>query len=139
MHNDQGGFSATQALGDPRGLSAISNEMVRIYKSQFGRGPTKTRAQWAGPDILVVTLEHTLTPAERKLVTLGENNRVRELRMLFQYAETETFCRPVELLTGRKVRSFVSGFDVEADLALEMFVLHPPGYDGPSRGEAQSD
>ena len=24
-------------------LSTISNEMVRLYKEQFGRGPTKTR------------------------------------------------------------------------------------------------
>jgi uncharacterized protein YbcI len=42
-------------------LSAISTEMVRIYKDQFGRGPTKTRTQWAGPDIKLVTLERTFT------------------------------------------------------------------------------
>jgi uncharacterized protein YbcI len=47
-------------------LSAISLEMVRIYKDQFGRGPTKTRTVWAGSDILVVTLEETFTPAERR-------------------------------------------------------------------------
>ena len=114
-------------------LSAISNEMVRIYKNQFGRGPTKTRTQWAGPDILVVTLEQTFTPAERKLCQLGEHARLRELRLLFQYAETSVFCEPVERLTGRTVRSFVSGIDTHADLASEMFVLHPDGYDGPSR------
>jgi hypothetical protein len=43
------------------------------------------------------------------------------------------FCDPVEQLTGRKVRAFVSGIDTELDLASEMFVLHPAGYDGPSR------
>jgi uncharacterized protein YbcI len=64
-------------------LSAISNEMVRIYKDQFGRGPTKTRTQWAGPDVLVVTLEQTFTPAEHKLRELGEHARLRDLRMLF--------------------------------------------------------
>ena len=26
-------------------LSQISNEMVRIYKDQFGRGPTRARAR----------------------------------------------------------------------------------------------
>jgi len=52
-------------------LSAISNEMVRIYKAQFGRGPTKTRTNWAGPEILVVTLEEALTPAERSLLKTG--------------------------------------------------------------------
>jgi uncharacterized protein YbcI len=114
-------------------LSAISNEMVRVYKDQFGRGPTKTRTQWAGPDILVVTLEQTFTPAERKLRELGEHERLRELRLLFQYAAVGSFCAPVEQLTGRKVRAFVSGIDTELDLATEMFVLHPSGYDGPSR------
>ena len=114
-------------------LSAISNEMVRIYKDQFGRGPTKTRTQWAGPDILVVTLEQTFTPAERKLRELREHERLRELRMLFQYSSVSVFCDPVEQLAGRKVRAFVSGIDTELDLASEMFVLHPAGYDGPSR------
>jgi len=117
-------------------LSAVSNEMVRIYKAQFGRGPTKTRAQWAGPDVLVVTLEKTLTPAEHSLRRLGEHGRLRDLRMLFQYAELQVFCEPVERLSGRKVRSFLSGIDTEADVACEMFVLHPSGYDGPSRADA---
>jgi uncharacterized protein YbcI len=119
-------------------LSAISNEMVRIYKDQFGRGPTKTRTQWAGPDIVVVTLEQTFTPAEHKLRALGEHARLRELRLLFQYAATATFCDPVERLTGRLVRSFISGIDTEADLASEMFVLHPPGYEGPSRASGST-
>jgi uncharacterized protein YbcI len=119
-------------------LSAISNEMVRIYKDQFGRGPTKTRTQWAGPDILVVTLEQTFTPAERRLRELAEHERLRELRMLFQYSAVTMFCEPVEQFTGRKVRAFISGIDTELDLASEMFVLHPAGYNGPSRAALPS-
>jgi len=117
-------------------LSAISNEMVRIYKDQFGRGPTKTRTDWANPDVIVVTLEDTFTPAERSLRRLGEHKRLRELRILFQYAEVGVFCAPIEQLTGRKVRAFISGIDTEADIATEMFVLHPAGYEGASRSEA---
>jgi uncharacterized protein YbcI len=116
-------------------LSAISREMVRIYKEQFGRGPTKTRTDWAGPDVVVVTLEDTYTPAERSLRKLGEHDRLRNLRMLFQYADTTVFCAPVERLTGRKVRAFISGIDTTVDVCTEMFVLHPTGYDGPSRTE----
>jgi uncharacterized protein YbcI len=114
-------------------LSLISNEMVRIYKEQFGRGPTKTRANWAGPDVLVVTLEETFTPAERSLQRMGKHQELRDLRMLFQYAEADAFCEPVERLVGRKVRAFVSGIDTEADLATELFVLHPRDFDGPAR------
>jgi len=120
-------------------LSAISNEMVRLYKEQFGRGPTKTRTNWAGSDVLVVTLEETLTPAERTLKRIGKHQELRDLRMLFQYAETAAFCEAVERLTGRKVRAFISGMDTVADLATEMFVLHPSGYDGPSRSELSHD
>jgi uncharacterized protein YbcI len=122
----------SDATNESARLSAISNEMVRIYKEQFGRGPTKTRTLWAGPDIVLVTLEQTFTPAEHKLRELGEHARLRELRTLFQYAEAAEFCAPIERLTGRKVRAFLSGIDTEADLATEMFVLHPEGYDGPS-------
>ena len=119
-------------------LSAISNEMVRIYKDRFGRGPTKTRTVWASPDILLVTLEQTFTPAERKLRELGEHGRLRELRLLFQYAEVAVFCEPIERLTGRTVRAFVSGIDTEADLASEMFVLYPNGHPGLSRRAARA-
>jgi uncharacterized protein YbcI len=112
----------------------ISNEMVRLYKEQFGRGPTKARTHWAGPDTVVVVLEDTLTPAERNLVKMGEHQRLRDLRLFFQYATVEEFCAPVEQLTGRKVRAFHSSIDTEADgMAVEVFVLHPEGYDGPSR------
>ena len=114
-------------------LSAISNEMVRIYKDQFGRGPTKTRTRWAGPDILIVTLEDTFTPAERSLARLGEHERLRDLRLLFKSAETERFCEPIERLSGRKVKGFISGIDTVADITSEQFILHPAGYDGPSR------
>jgi uncharacterized protein YbcI len=118
-------------------LASISSEMVRLYKEQFGRGPTKARTNWSGRDMLVVTLEDTLTPAERTLLSLGEDARLRETRMLFQYSWVKEFCAPVERLTGRKVRAFLSGIDTGADgLSMEAFVLHPEGYDGPSRAEA---
>ena len=121
----------------PNVTTAISNEIVRIYKTQFGRGPTKTRTAWAGPDTITVTLEETLTPAEQNLIRLGEHQRLRETRTFFQYATIREFCSPVERLTGRKVRAFISGIDTAIDgMSVEVFVLHPHGYDGPSRAEA---
>jgi uncharacterized protein YbcI len=117
-------------------LTEISNEMVRLFKEQFGRGPTSARAAWATPDVLVVVLENTLTPAERNLVRLGEPQRLREMRLFFQYASVREFCEPVERLTGRKVRAFVSGTDAVVEgLSVETFVLHPAGSEEPSRAE----
>ncbi len=115
-------------------LMEVSNAMVGLYKEQFGRGPTKTRTYWCGPDVMTVVLEDTLVPAERHLVEMGEHQRLRDLRLFFQYATVPEFIEPVERITGRKVRAFVSGIDTEADgLSIETFVLHPEGYEGPSR------
>ena len=114
----------------------ISNAMIRLYKEQFGRGPTATRTHWCGNNIITVILEDTLTPAERNLLKMGEHQRLRDLRLFFQYAAVREFCEPVEQITGRTVRAFISGLDTEADgLATELFVLHPEGYEGPSRIE----
>jgi uncharacterized protein YbcI len=119
-----------------RVLAAISNEMVALFKTQFGRGPTRARTHWAGDNTLVVVLEQTFTPAERNLAEMGQHERLRETRLYFQYATVKEFCEPVERLTGRKVRAFISGTDTQVDgLSTELFVLHPMGYDGPSRAE----
>jgi uncharacterized protein YbcI len=117
-------------------LAAISDEMVRLYKDQFGRGPDRTRTYWCGDDLLTTVLEDTLTPAERNLAALGEHQRLRDTRTFFQYATVREFCEPVERLTGRTVRSFISGIDTEVDgLSIETFILHPEGSDLPSRIE----
>jgi hypothetical protein len=51
--------------------------------------------------------------------------------MLFQYAETSRFTEPVERITGRRVRGFISGIDTNSDIAAEMFILDPmPGPQG---------
>jgi len=117
-------------------LAGITREMVRLYKEQFGRGPTKARTAWAGPNTLITILEHTLTPAERNLTQLGEHQRVRDIRTFFQYATVPEFCAPVERLTGRKVRAFLSAIDTQVDgLATETFLLYPEAEDGASRSE----
>ena len=120
-------------------LTEVSNTMVRLFKEQFGRGPTLARTHWAGPDALVCILEDTLTAAERNLVKLGEHQRLRDTRLFFQYASIEEFGRPVEQITGRTLRAFHSSTDTEADgQSVELFVLHPVGYDGPSRIECSA-
>jgi uncharacterized protein YbcI len=115
-------------------VAAISDEMVRLYKDQFGRGPERVRTYWCGEDVLTTVLEDTFTPAERNLAELGEHQRLRDTRTFFQYATVREFCEPVERLTGRTVKAFISGIDTEVDgLAIESFILRPKGSDGPSR------
>jgi uncharacterized protein YbcI len=102
---------------------AISNEMVRLYKEKFGRGPTKVRTNFAGPDVILTTLENSLTPAERNLVALGEHQRLRDTRMFFQYSTEGEFREAVERILDRKVWAFVSGIDTRTDVSTEIFYL----------------
>jgi uncharacterized protein YbcI len=106
-------------------LLTVSNEMVRIYKEQFGRGPTKVRTDWAGPDVLVSTLRESLTPAERNLADMGEFQRLRDTRMFFQYASEDEFVGAVEQIVGRNVVAFVSGIDARRDVSTEIFYFEP--------------
>jgi uncharacterized protein YbcI len=103
--------------------AAISREMVRLYKEQFGRGPTKARTEFAGADTIVSTLEDSFTPAERRLAEMGQMDRLRDIRTYFQHATEDEFCEAVERLVGRKVRGFTSGLDVSRDISTEVFYL----------------
>jgi uncharacterized protein YbcI len=101
----------------------ISREMVRLYKEQFGRGPTKAKTEFAGPDTVISTLEDSLTPAERRLADMGEDQRLRDTRVFFQHATQTEFCEVIERLLQRKVRAFVSGMDTASDVSAEVFYL----------------
>jgi uncharacterized protein YbcI len=103
----------------------VSNAMVRLYKELFGRGPTKARTSYAGPNLIVCSLEDSLTPAERNLRDMGEHQRLRDVRMFFQYASEDKFRETVEQITGRTVVGFISGNDVANDIAAELFYLEP--------------
>jgi uncharacterized protein YbcI len=112
---------------DKRGLELqeLTNAMVRLYKELFGRGPTKARTNYAGPDTIITTVQNSLTAAERNMVELGEDQRVREIRMFFQHASEAEFTGTVEEITGRRVWAFVSGMDTTRDMASEVFYLEP--------------
>jgi uncharacterized protein YbcI len=101
----------------------ISRQMVRIYKEQFGRGPTKVKTDFAGPDVVVTTLESSFTPAEQRLVEMGEHQRMRDTRLYFQHATEPLFKETVEEILGRKVRAFLSGLDASKDVSAEVFYL----------------
>jgi uncharacterized protein YbcI len=115
------------AAGGQSVLQAVSNAMVRLYKEKFGRGPTKVRADFAGPDILICTLRKTLTPVERTLVELGEHQRLRDVRTFFQDATEPEFRAAVEEILGRRVVAFVGGIDATEDVAAEIFYLDGTG------------
>jgi uncharacterized protein YbcI len=111
-------------------LNAVSNAMVALHKEQFGRGPTRARSHFAGPDTLVCVLQDALLPAERAMVEMGEAQRVRESRMWFQVATAQRFVDAVEGIVGRAVYSFASATDPEPGVVMEIFIFEPASRDG---------
>jgi uncharacterized protein YbcI len=106
-------------------LQEVTNAMVRIYKDLLGRGPTRARSAYAGPDTLIATLEDSLTPSERHLIAMGEHQKVRDTRHLLQQASEHTLVETVERTTGRRVRALVNGIDTRRDVSTEVFYLEP--------------
>ena len=106
-------------------LQDVSNALVALHKEQFGRGPTRVQSHFAGPDALVCVMDDALLPAERKMVDMGEQQRVREARMFFQVATAAQFIETVESITGRTVRAFASASDPDRSVVMENFVFEP--------------
>ena len=111
-------------------MLAVSNALVALHKEQFGRGPTKARSNFAGPDSLVCVLEDALLPAELKLVALGQQNSVRETRGAFQVATAAEFIEAVEQIVHRKVRAFASAVDPDANVVFENYQFETIASDG---------
>jgi uncharacterized protein YbcI len=118
-------MSETQAPPSNTALASVSNAMVKLHKEQFGRGPTQARTEYAGHNTLVCTLEEALLPAERAMVEMGEDQRVRESRTFLQAATAQLLIETVEDIVSRKVRAFSSAIDPHAGVVFEVFALHP--------------
>jgi len=102
--------------------AAISKQVVRLYSEYTGRGPTRVRTTIR--DTVVVCIAHdSMTKGERRLVDAGEAETVVSIRRKFQTAMRDDLVGAVEMLTGRKVISFMSDHDAITDHAAEIFVL----------------
>jgi uncharacterized protein YbcI len=126
VHQQDADGNGQHEIGAPRSpMLELSNAMVRLYKEVFGRGPTKARASFAGPDTLVIVLEDSMTVVERNLAAMGEHARLRDARLFFQYAVEDQFRDAVERILGRKTVAFISGMDTRRDVSVEVFTLEP--------------
>jgi uncharacterized protein YbcI len=110
--------------------AALARAVVRYYRAQTGRGPTRAQAFYRG-DVIVVVLEDTLTKAERSLVHHGRADAVLQLRDALHEIMRTDMVATVEQLTGATVRAFISGNEVDPDIAVETFILDRPVRDDP--------
>jgi uncharacterized protein YbcI len=106
-------------------LRDVSKAMVKLYKEQFGRGPETVWTRYSGPDAIITILGNSLTPVERTMRDMGEEQRLRDIRVMFQHATEPKFRELIERITGRRVIGFMSGIDVANDISCEVFTLEP--------------
>jgi uncharacterized protein YbcI len=102
--------------------AALANEIVRLVAEFTGRGATRSRA-FVHDDVVVCLLENGATKAEVTLVAAGRAELVRHQRDALQRAMEPQLIAAVQRLTGRPVRSFLSGISTLAESSVEVFVL----------------
>jgi len=112
----------------------ISRLIVRLVAEYTGRGPTKARTTIRDDTVICVTQDN-MTKAERRLASEGETDLVVTIRRKFHTTMRDDFIGGIELLTGRKVLSFMSDHDADNDYAAEVFILDGP----PMRQNAEDD
>jgi uncharacterized protein YbcI len=111
-------------------LAAVSRTLVSLHKEQFGRGPTSARSHFAGRDTLVCVMEDALLPAERTMVKMGDQQRVRESRIAFQAATSDQFVSAIEAIVQREVMALASAIDPDRGVVWEVFNFAPDAVQG---------
>ena len=100
----------------------ISREIVGLFKKYVGRGPTYART-YVHEDLVVTILHDTMTRGEQTLKEEDQEEKLRELRKIFQGAFREEAVSAIERATGKRVVAFLSDHAVEPDWSAEVFVL----------------
>ena len=116
-------------------LSRICGEVAAIFSRMWGRGPARTVAYWAGPDILLVMLEDGHTQAEKTLRAAGHIQELVGGRQLLQVIVEDEMRAAVESATDRHVSTVLSATRLDPDVSAEVFVLEPSGGEPRAAGE----
>lgn len=102
----------------------IATGVALVYKTGYGRGPTKVVAHTL-PDAIIVILEDVNTPGQTMLVELEEIGLLNTVHSRLQRGFAPQLIEVVESITGRTVRSYVPGFDAVNGTATDTFLLVP--------------
>lgn len=117
-------------------LSQISNEIVKIKKRYFGKGPEATKS-YMFDDMLFVVMQGGVTTAEETLLAFGEEGMVRSFRQTFEDRMAGHLIGAVEEVTRRKVVTYQSQILFRPHRIVEMFVFDGPAGDAPRAATAE--
>ena len=110
---------------DPGGQrAAVSNAMVGLKKEFYGKGPTAAKTYF-NDDWVFTVLEGGLTRNEETLLSAGDHELVRTVRLRFQDVMSTTICSVVGEIMGRKVLTYHSQILFDPVRTVEMFLLEP--------------
>ena len=100
----------------------ISNGIVQLMSTHYGRGPNKAKSFVVDHYVFVV-LEDLLTRAETTMVENGHADMVRDMRITFQADMADEFKAVVEGALGRKLLTYQSQVVFDPPMGFEIFVL----------------
>lgn len=102
--------------------AAVTSAVVGIQNKYLGRGP-KSASTFHKDNVIVTLLYDVLTKAEQTLAATAQEDAVTHMRHLLQRTMQADFTEAVERLTGAKVVAFLSGNNINPDVASELFIL----------------
>ena len=105
-------------------VADISNDIVRMMREHFGKGPTQAKTIWHD-DVVVAVLRGGFTVAEQTLYRHGKGHVVDEARRAMQDVFEREIRACVERHTGRRVEAFLSANHHDPDASVEIFLLAP--------------
>ncbi len=106
-------------------LGQVCGEVAAVFRRAWGRGPIRTTAHWAGPNMLIVLLENGHTDAEKTLRAAGHIQELLGGRHLLQVLIEDELTSSVERILERPVQTLLSATRLDPDLSAEIFLLKP--------------
>jgi uncharacterized protein YbcI len=117
------------APADPSGgpqLAELSRRLVQLMRRDAGRGPTRARCHWAGPDVLLTIFGDGFLLSEKTLLSHGLEGVALAYRGAIQQTLRNAMRDEVERATGRRVLAAMGCAHHDPDLMVEVFVFEPP-------------
>ena len=105
-------------------VADISNDIVKLMREHFGKGPTQARTIWHD-DVVVAVLRGGFTVAEQTLYRNGKGDVVEQARRAMQDVFEREIRATVERHTGRRVEACLSANHHDPDASVEIFLLAP--------------
>jgi uncharacterized protein YbcI len=103
-------------------LAEITDQLVKLMREHYGRGPIKAKT-YVLDNVIVCVLSDGFIALEQTMMEGGESERVLDMRRGFERLMKTQYTAVIEDLTGRKVLAFLSQAHVEPDLTVEMFLM----------------